>query len=172
MKTIRFSLVLHAPADGNFDHVFREAYEVLRPFPRCGRGAPAVPSPSTTAASSSVARSNEPGYGKRLKKLAGRGQVEILGGVREPILVMLGDEDRMGQLREMSRYVEERFGATAARRVAHGERWEQSLAHDLAAAGLGYSMVDDSHFGSPVFAAMRCSDRSSRTAAGRSGCSL
>ncbi len=150
MKTIRFSLVLHAhQPTGNFDHVFREAYErCYAPFLDAVEAHPAVP---FTLHYSGILlewlEANEPGYGKRLKKLAGRGQVEILGGgFGEPILVMLGDEDRMGQLREMSRYVEERFGAKPRGAWLTERVWEQSLAHDLAAAGLDYSMVDDSHF--------------------------
>jgi alpha-amylase len=150
MKTIRFALVLHAhQPTGNFDHVFREAFErCYLPFLDEVEKHPSIP---FTLHYSGILlewlEEHETAYVSRLAKLVGRGQVELLGsGFGEPILVMLSDADRQGQIRAMSAYLEKRFGAGPRGAWLTERVWEQCLAHDLAEAGLEYSMVDDSHF--------------------------
>jgi len=150
MKTIRFALALHAhQPTGNFDHVFREAYEKsYLPFLDELEKHPAIP---FTLHYSGILLEwldeNAPEYLDRLKALAEKGQVELLGsGFGEPILVMLSDRDRAGQIRTMSAYLEERFGRKPRGAWLTERVWEQCLAHDLAASEIDYSMVDDSHF--------------------------
>ncbi|MFH1680538.1 MAG: alpha-amylase/4-alpha-glucanotransferase domain-containing protein [Candidatus Eisenbacteria bacterium] len=150
MKTIRFALALHAhQPTGNFDHVFREAYETCYlPFLEEVEKHPAIP---FTLHYSGILlewlEKNAPEYLDRLKPLVKRGQVELLGGgFGEPILVMLSDRDRLGQIRAMSAYLEERFGGKPRGAWLTERVWEQCLAHDLAAAGVRYTMVDDSLF--------------------------
>ncbi|MFI5254792.1 MAG: alpha-amylase/4-alpha-glucanotransferase domain-containing protein, partial [Candidatus Limnocylindrales bacterium] len=82
----------------------------------------------------------------RLRALAERSQVEILGGGwTEPILAALPEADRGPQLRRMADAVERLFGrrprgAWLAERV-----WEPSLPADLASAGYEWTIVDDNH---------------------------
>ena len=46
-----------------------------------------------------------------LKELVSRGQVELLGGgMYEPVLALLPERDRLGQVRELSGLLERRFG--------------------------------------------------------------
>ena len=52
-------------------------------------------------------------------EMAKRGQIEILsGGFYEPILSIIPEEDRIGQIRMMNRFIEENFGVTAKGRLA------------------------------------------------------
>ncbi len=82
-----------------------------------------------------------------LRGLTVRGQVELLGGgFYEPILIAIPPEDQLEQLRRMTDYLERHFrrrplGAWLAERV-----WEPQLPAVLSRAGVGYTLVDDSHF--------------------------
>ena len=59
----------------------------------------------------------------RARALVERGQLEILGGAYyEPILVMLSDDDKIGQIRLLSESVEADFGHATERDVAGGAR--------------------------------------------------
>ena len=82
-----------------------------------------------------------------LRKLAKRGQVEILGGgMYEPILALLPERDRRGQIEALSSEVRRRFGA-APEGIWLAERvWEPDLPATLAAAGVKYLPLDDYHF--------------------------
>lgn len=89
---------------------------------------------------------NRPAAIDQIRDLVSRGQIEIVGGgFYEPILITLPDRDRHGQLVRMSdelaRLVGQRpRGAWLAERV-----WEPGLAHDLAAAGYEWTVLDDNH---------------------------
>lgn len=84
---------------------------------------------------------------ERIKALTARGQVEILtGGYYEPVLAMLLDVDKLGQVHKLSGAVRQWFdvepqGMWLAERV-----WEPQLAKPLAEAGVRYVIVDDTHF--------------------------
>lgn len=149
-KSIHLALVLHAhQPTGNFDHVFRWSFEnCYSPLVDELEKHPGIPvALHYSGILFEWLEKEEPEYLDRLRAMVERGQLEIPGGgFGEPILVMLSDEDRLGQLRAMNRFVEKRFGK-APRGAWLTERvWEQSLVHDLAGARLEYSMVDDSHF--------------------------
>jgi hypothetical protein len=79
--------------------------------------------------------------------LAGRGQIELLGGgFYEPILAVIPEADRQGQLRMMSDFLEDGFGRRP-RGIWLTERvWEPHLAKTLAAAGIEYTLLDEEHF--------------------------
>jgi alpha-amylase len=82
-----------------------------------------------------------------LRELARRGQVEVLGGgMYEPILALLPERDRQGQIEALSAEVRTRFG-TAPGGIWLAERvWEPDLPATLAAAGVRYLPLDDYHF--------------------------
>lgn len=82
-----------------------------------------------------------------LRDLVSRGQVEILGGgMYEPILSLLPERDRQGQLGRLAETVAECFG-TRPRGIWLAERvWEPELPVSLAAAGAEYLPLDDFHF--------------------------
>ncbi|MEW5992200.1 MAG: alpha-amylase/4-alpha-glucanotransferase domain-containing protein [Chloroflexota bacterium] len=83
----------------------------------------------------------------RLRALADRGQVEIVGGgYFEPVLASLPERDRLAQLTRMADELERLFGrrprvAWLAERV-----WEPDLPTSLAGAGYQSTIVDDAHF--------------------------
>lgn len=82
-----------------------------------------------------------------LKELVSRGQVELLGGgMYEPVLALLPERDRQGQMREMSGLLERLFGR-APEGIWLAERvWEPDLPATLSAAGVKYLPLDDYHF--------------------------
>jgi alpha-amylase len=90
---------------------------------------------------------NRPEFMARLRNLVSSGQVEMMGGAFfEPILVMIPDEDKVGQIKKQNRFIRENFqvdvqGAWLAERI-----WEPHLARPLHQAGIHYTVLDDSHF--------------------------
>ena len=88
-----------------------------------------------------------PEFIKLLSRLIGREQVEMLGGgYYEPILPMIPDADKLGQIGKMSEYIWQEFsrrprGLWLAERV-----WEPSLAKTVADAGINWTLVDDTAF--------------------------
>ncbi|GAB4235223.1 MAG: DUF1926 domain-containing protein [Deltaproteobacteria bacterium] len=82
-----------------------------------------------------------------LKELSARGQAEVLGGgMYEPILALLPERDRRGQIEALAAEVKRLFG-TAPEGAWLAERvWEPDLPATFAAAGVGYLPVDDYHF--------------------------
>ena len=75
------------------------------------------------------------------------GRVEILGGgFFEPILTMIPERDRIGQIQAFSAYLHELFG-TQVRGMWVAERvWEQQLVRAIVDAGIEYTVLDDFHF--------------------------
>ena len=88
-----------------------------------------------------------PRFISRLQKMAAENRMEILGGgFYEPILPMLPDSDKIGQIIAFSNYLEKLFGRRP-RGIWLAERaWEQSLTKPLAQAGVEFSVIDDFHF--------------------------
>ncbi len=89
----------------------------------------------------------QPGVFALLKDLAVSGQVEVLGGgMYEPVLALLPERDRQGQLKELSDTVGRYFGRRP-RGIWLAERvWEPDVTATLAAAGVEYLPLDDYHF--------------------------
>ncbi|MEZ6110620.1 MAG: alpha-amylase/4-alpha-glucanotransferase domain-containing protein, partial [Pirellulaceae bacterium] len=88
-----------------------------------------------------------PEYLDRVARLVERGRIEIVGGAfYEPILAMIPGRDRVGQISEYTRWLEDRLGAHVQGMWVPERVWEPSLTGDIAAAGIRYSMLDDFHF--------------------------
>jgi 4-alpha-glucanotransferase len=148
----KFNLVLlihaHQPV-GNFDEVMERTYErSYLPFVECVARHPLVrlglhysgPLLEWLAAS-------HPEYIKRIGALASRGQIEIVGGgFYEPILIAIPHQDRIEQIRRLSRFIEEHFGKPPTGAWLAERVWEPQLPAVLAEAGVEYTLVDDSHF--------------------------
>jgi alpha-amylase len=83
----------------------------------------------------------------RIQKMVDDNRLEIVGGgFYEPILTMLPDADKIGQIVLFSDYLERLFGRRP-RGIWLAERvWEQSLVKPLAQAGVEYTIIDDFHF--------------------------
>src|SRR5690606_14434808 len=90
---------------------------------------------------------HHPDYVDRLRLLIDAGRIEILGGPQyEPILTMLPQRDRIGQIRSYSAWLERTLGATVAGLWTPQRVWEPSLTSDLVAAGGAYTLLDDALF--------------------------
>jgi alpha-amylase len=82
-----------------------------------------------------------------LQGLVDRGQVELLtGGYYEPILTIIPDRDKHGQIRKMTEFLLRRFGARAQGLWLAERVWEPHLPKPLAQAGVQYTILDDAHF--------------------------
>ena len=143
-------LIIHAhqPA-GNFEHVFEECYEksydaflsLVEKHPTIHFGL------HFSGPLLLWIEKNHPDYFVRLRKLVSSGQVELIGGgFYEPILISIPPADQNEQLTRLADYMEKHFskrpsGAWLAERV-----WEPQLPSALAAANVGYTLVDDLPF--------------------------
>jgi alpha-amylase len=88
-----------------------------------------------------------PGTFSLLRGLVSRGQVELLGGgMYEPVLALLPERDRLGQLRELSGLLERRVGRPPEGIWLAERVWEPDLPATLSAAGVKYLPLDDYHF--------------------------
>ena len=138
----------HQPV-GNFEHVLSESYdkcylptlETLEKYPHLKlslhHSGPLV----------EWIERHKPGYITRLRAMVKRGQVEILsGGFYEPILSSLPERDAVGQIEMMNRWVEKNFGIRPRGAWVAERIWDPSLPKILAAAGIEYTLLDDTHF--------------------------
>ena len=88
-----------------------------------------------------------PEYIAGLRALCERGQVEMLtGGYYEPVLPMIRDEDKRGQIDKLTAYIERRFGQRPTGLWLTERVWEPGLPGPLADAGVQWTLVDDEHF--------------------------
>ena len=143
-----FGVHNHQPA-GNFDGVVAEAAATAyHPFFQTLHAEPDVRVSVHCSGSLLVwLREHAAPTFDLLGDLASRGQVELLGGgFYEPILSMLPDVDKVGQVQRLSEFLRASFGVTP-RGLWLAERvWEAHLPRTLRAAGIEYVVVDDHHF--------------------------
>jgi alpha-amylase len=149
-KRINFILALHNhQPEGNLPEVFDRTYtSAYEPFVRELERFPNI---KVVQHYSGILlrwmQENRPDFMSRLRNLVASGQVEMMGGAfYEPILVMIPDKDKIGQIKKQSRFIQENFqtdvsGAWLAERI-----WEPHLARPLAQAGIRYAVLDDAHF--------------------------
>lgn len=138
----------HQPV-GNFPHVFEAAYQqaylpMLEVLQRHGRIRLAM---HYSGPLLDWLEQAHPEFFPRLRALVARGQVEVMtGGYYEPILAVIPDLDKDGQIRKLTQYLQRRFGARAVGLWLAERVWEPHLPKALAAAGAEYTIVDDAHF--------------------------
>lgn len=150
MNEIGFALCLHSHQPiGNFEHVFEEAYrksylpliEVLRRHPSIKI------SLHYTGILLDWFRQHHPEIIEDLKAMVEEGRLELLtGGFYEPIMGSIPDRDKIGQIKSLSKTIEELCnyspqGMWVAERV-----WEPYLAKPIVEAGVKYIVIDDAHF--------------------------
>ncbi len=146
--TFLFGIHNHQPI-GNFDEVFEEAYrKSYDPFLKVMEKHPSIRwSLHCTGILWDWLEKRHPDYLKGVGAMAAKGQVEILsGGFYEPILPVIPDADKIGQIRMLNRYVKNHFG-TEPKGMWCAERvWEPNLPKYIRAAGIEYTVLDDTHF--------------------------
>jgi hypothetical protein len=147
---IRFCLVLHNHQPvGNFGGVFEQAYQdsylpfldVFEPYTDLRI------SLHTSGPLMEWLQDHHPEYVERLAKLVHQGRIEIIGGsFYEAILAMLPPRDRIGQISQYTRHLEQRLGANVQGMWMPERVWEQAMTKDIVAAGIKYTVLDDFHF--------------------------
>ncbi len=146
--TLLMAIHCHQPV-GNFGFVFEEAYaKAYEPFLQALERHPRVRlALHYSGCLLDWLRDHQPGFLSRVKALAASGQVELLaGGYYEPILPLLPEADRQGQLAQMRAALRVHLGAEASGCWLTERVWEPDLPATLAAAGLRYTMVDANQF--------------------------
>jgi len=147
---VRLVFVLHDHQPvGNFDGVIEQAYrdsylpllELLERHPGIRLAL------HTSGPLAEWFDRHHPDYLDRVARLVAERQIEIVGGAfYEPVLAMLPARDRIGQIRLSTDWLERRFrtkvtGMWVAERV-----WDPGMTRDIAAAGIEWTILDDSHF--------------------------
>lgn len=143
-------LVLHNHQPiGNFDGVFEQAYqdsylpflEVFEPYDQLQI------SLHTSGPLMMWLAERHPEYLDRVRMLVDVGRIEIVGGPQyEPILTMLPNGDRIGQIQTYSNWLERNLGAKPTGMWTPERVWESSLTRDVVDAGIEYTVLDDFHF--------------------------
>ncbi len=146
--TFCFGIHNHQPI-GNFDHVIVEATErAYRPFLERLDLRPEIRlSVHCTGSLLEWLRERSPRTFDLLGTLAARGQVELLtGGFYEPILAVLPDHDKIGQIERLTTFLKSNFGVRPRGMWLAERVWEPHLPRVLSEAGVEYVLVDDRHF--------------------------
>ena len=149
MGSVYFALGIHNHQPvGNFDFVFEDAYQrAYLPFLEILERHPGVRlAQHYSGILLDWIERHHPDFLARLRALVERGQVEIMtGGFYEPILPIIPDRDKLGQIAKLTDYVRARFGVEP-RGLWLAERvWEPHLPRPLREAGIEYVVIDDAH---------------------------
>lgn len=138
----------HQPVD-NWDPVMEEAYrkcyqpflDVLEAYPAIGM------SLHYTGYLLDWLFERQPNLIAQLQRLIQRGQVEMIGGAYyEPVLAIIPDRDKRGQIDKLSERIEALTGQRPQGLWLAERVWEPHLVQPIAQAGLRYLFLDDSHF--------------------------
>jgi len=150
MNKVYFGICLHFHQPvGNFDNILERAYQnCYKPFLDVFEKFPDIKmSMHFSGCLLDYFEAKHPDYLDRVKVMADRGQVEIVGGgYYEPIFTSIPSEDIAGQIDLMSGYVKKRFGQKALGIWTPERVWSPGLAKDFSKAGVKYTILDDEHF--------------------------
>ncbi|MCL2044383.1 MAG: DUF1926 domain-containing protein [Treponema sp.] len=82
-----------------------------------------------------------------LEDMVARKQIEMLGGgFYEPMLPIIPQQDKIGQIELMTTYLRKQFGKRPQGCWIPEYAWEQSLVSPLAACGMGYTFLSERQF--------------------------
>ena len=150
MKTINFIFGVHCHQPvGNFPEVIKDAYfRSYLPFIEIMEKHPSI---KFTAHYSGILYEwfleNHPEFIEKLKMLVKRGQLEIMtGGFYEPILPVIPDEDKLGQVAMETEFIKKNFLKTPRGLWLSERVWEPHLPKTLSMSKVEYITVDDYHF--------------------------
>ncbi len=138
----------HQPVE-NFDHVFQAAFESsYSPFVNVLEEFPEIKiSLHISGSLLDWLLSNKPQFIHVLRKMVSQGQIELLSaGYYEPILVLLPEWDRIGQINLHRSKMNAIFGYQPQGLWLTERVWEPSLPVSLRKAGIKFTIVDDEHF--------------------------
>ena len=146
--SIAFGIHNHQPV-GNFDFVFEDAYQrAYLPFLEALERHPKVRlAQHYTGVLFDWLKEHKPEFLRRLRRLVASGQIEMMtGGFYEPILSVIPDADKLGQIRKLTEFVREHTGYEASGMWLAERIWEPHLAKFIHEAGVQYVVLDDAHF--------------------------
>ena len=90
---------------------------------------------------------NKPDFINKIKVMAKRGQIEIIGGgYYEPIFSIIPYRDKIAQMKKLSNLIKSEFGLEVKGAWLSERVWEPNCPSFLNDAGLKYVIVDDNHF--------------------------
>lgn len=138
----------HQPV-GNLNFVFEEAFaKAYQPLTNCLDRHPTIKvAMHFTGPLLQWLQDHEPEYLLQVAAQVQRGQLEILSGAYyEPILAMVQDADKIGQIRKLSESVKTLFGAEPRGMWLAERIWEPHLSKPINEAGIDYTIIDDAHF--------------------------
>ncbi len=150
MKKVQFIFGIHNHQPvGNFDYVFEEAFQKsYKPFIDVLERHPSIAMAlHFSGCLIEWLEEHHPEYLDKVAELVRRGNIEIMAaGFYEPILAIIPDHDKIGQINKLREYIKNRFnyesrGAWLTERV-----WEPHLAKPIQETGINYITVDDFHF--------------------------
>src|SRR5208283_1293593 len=138
----------HQPV-GNFDFVFEEGFQkAYWPFLEVLERHPNIK--VTLHYTGILYRwliEHHPVLNVKIKEMVARDQIEMMtGGFYEPILSVIPDADKQGQILKLTSYIKEKTGYDAKGLWLAERVWEPQLASHLVDAGIKYTVTDDSHF--------------------------
>ncbi len=143
-----FAIHNHQPV-GNFGHVFRSAFaDCYAPLLEVLAGHPGFRfALHFSGPLWEYMEKSERGSFDLVRELVRRGQVELLGGgFYEPVLTMIPEADRAGQMRMMNDFLAAHFGRRPRGLWLTERVWEPHLPKALAEAGIAYTLLDEEHF--------------------------
>jgi len=143
-----FGIHCHQPV-GNFSHVFEDCYrKSYLPFIEMVRKHPGIRiSFHYCGILLKWFGENHPEFLRMLKEMVDSGQAEAIGGgIYEPILPSIPEEDQAAQIRLMSSLLREKLGCSPKGAWLAERVWEPHLPRALRAAGIDFTLVDDHHF--------------------------
>ena len=138
----------HQPV-GNFLHVLENAYEkAYLPFIEVLKKYPLMKiSIHYTGTLWDFFKDHHPEFLETLRELVKKGQLEMMtGGYYEPILAVIPDTDKVGQIKRLTQTIEEEMGVTPQGMWLAERVWEPHLPKYLREAGVEYITIDDYHF--------------------------
>ncbi len=138
----------HQPV-GNFLHVMEEAFQkAYFPFIKTLQKYPFMKiSIHYSGVLWDFFKEYHPEFLKELRELVERGQLEMMtGGYYEPILAVIPDKDKIGQILRLTRTIEAEMGVRPRGMWLAERVWEPHLPKYLRKAGVEYLTIDDYHF--------------------------
>lgn len=151
MKKVKFIFGVHNHQPvGNFEWVFQKGYDVAyKPFMDVMLKHKTIKWNMHASGILWDFLLSKKSYISNIKKMISKGSLELLsGGYYEPILSVIPQQDRIGQIKKLSEFIEKIFGCKPSGAWIAERVWEPSLVKDLADAGIKYVTLDDVHFAS------------------------
>lgn len=147
---INFALGVHNHQPfGNWDWVIEEAYaHAYRPFLETVERHPGVRvTLHYTGFLLEWLLEHHPEFIAKLRKLVERNQVELItGAYYAPVLAVIPDEDKILQIRHLTRTLRDRFGVQPEGMWLAERVWEPHLVKPIAEAGVQWTALDDTIF--------------------------